>query len=1195
MILAILCICTQGGAVLASPLESNSGADSHDLISGISSNLNIYKSNSLFNQSLESLNKRRLNDSLRYLEKALILNPKNGNAWYYKGVVLGERGLDKEAWEAFNRSNETSPMDEKSYTERGIELMNRDLDSMALGFLDKAIARNSSYPDAWYNKGLVLGKMGKTDEARACFYEIFNITGGESERNWTSLGSAVAERSMNELAYQCYIKALEINNSCDEAWLEMAFTMISLDRIDEAMNCIFEADRIRALDESTWNLAGKKLTESWNEWEAVKCFENATRINATFAEGWYNEGVALGKLGKFDAAMEAFRNYNRSAKLDEIGWTQAGKELGRQGFDGSAYLFFMEATKINKSYADGWYYKGIAQMEMGDYAGAVESLNNSQSLVRDEAYGIKIATKLGICYGNLGSLDKSLYYFARAVDKEPFNPLHHYNMGITLAKMGRHEDALYCFDRVLKIKPDYRGASYNRGLALLKIKRYGEALDSFEKALSLSGESANAWYNKGLALADIGRNESLLAFDKALEYSNSNADRLSILYSKGLFLAKSERFNESLQCYNKTLDIYESYEPGWIGKGELFMKVGREVDALVCFNRALEISAKHQSEAWYEKGRAQYILCNALRRSGQELDASAMREACLRSFNESLSLDPGFDDARAMSEMVEEDSDDTYGQDFPGIYRTKSNDFDILAKGQKIKSLEEDLSRYRQNETIALERKGDALLKLGSSYEAMIAYNEARDLDSDKFIAFMFFVILMASALLFYEMYTQKPISLGSRKEISTSYVLHSVNILSFLAFFWILLYYFDTSKLKLMAGSSIAIAIAAALIWVIFTSSAHKEQSLRKELKFALWEFENKNRFYNKWIIGLFSSAFIFLITIIIYSHNSFLHRYIVFHHDLALDAIRIVLTILLMMSLVVTVPPIGFLINKRDIDKDVRNIVCIFAVFYLILWTGFLKGIIWTYSDLIDILEGLIPFRIEIFNASFIVLSLIILLSFLHGSRKGKSRREDLLRDQHKMIETLSKSLKSIEPPQYERELKALADECCKNRQDFINEIDDVKSEDRMQIEGEKFVESNLVKKLRETYSMDKDPVEDIITRFRFVDPRIGNLCFLEHLKTDLCEIVGKIKTGDENEKKNLVERFSEQYQGILERIKEAIAEESKARPQLLVILITILTPILLQFIVYILAATIGASFASGDLSQLASESLYQAAGYN
>ena len=211
------------------------------------------------------------------------------------------------------------------------------------------------------------------------------------------------------------------------------------------------------------------------------------------------------------------------------------------------------------------------------------------------------------------------------------------NKGLALADLGKYNEAIICYDKALEINPRYAEAWNNKGGALAKLGKHNEAIICLDKALEINPRDNKAWNNKGVALDALGkRNEAIYAFERFIEFASPHlagyveqikmvirqikergyrkieegiAPRkikevdVSELNNKGNALAKLGRHNEAIICYDKALEINPGFAEAWYNKGITLAALGRQNEAIICYNKVLEINPG-DAEAWYNKGLA---------------------------------------------------------------------------------------------------------------------------------------------------------------------------------------------------------------------------------------------------------------------------------------------------------------------------------------------------------------------------------------------------------------------------------------------------------------------------------------------------------------------------------------------------------------------------------------------------------------
>lgn len=148
--------------------------------------------------------------------------------------------------------------------------------------------------------------------------------------------------------------------------------------------------------------------------------------------------------------------------------------------------------------------------------------------------------------------------FDKALKLEPTNPIIWFNKGITLEKFGRHTVALNAFDEAIKLDPNFSDAYVIKGNLLARNNEPEMAIRQYDRAIETYPENdpklARAWYNKGLALAKSGKyKEALEAFDKSISINPRDEKAWYGKYSALSSLGLHSEANDAL-IRGKTLD-----------------------------------------------------------------------------------------------------------------------------------------------------------------------------------------------------------------------------------------------------------------------------------------------------------------------------------------------------------------------------------------------------------------------------------------------------------------------------------------------------------------------------------------------------------------------------------------------------------------------------------------------------------------
>lgn len=230
------------------------------------------------NKGVALLRLGRCNESIISLEKASILNPKDSNQLLNLALAYECSGDRDTAYtlidSAINSSNTTSTL----WTIRASLLLQDGLYADALSSVNTALEQNSSDPEAWYQKSLILTQM---NDYPAAYIAIKNASNLSSVQDITvRFNQGVIEERL--LKYK--------------------------DAID-SYNAVLEMDptNVKALF--------NKGSIYWNHYrlnESLEAYNQVVSINPEFSDAWFYRGLVLKELDNINESAKSFIN---AAKL----------------------------------------------------------------------------------------------------------------------------------------------------------------------------------------------------------------------------------------------------------------------------------------------------------------------------------------------------------------------------------------------------------------------------------------------------------------------------------------------------------------------------------------------------------------------------------------------------------------------------------------------------------------------------------------------------------------------------------------------------------------------------------------------------------------------------------------------------------------------------------------------------------------
>ena len=109
-------------------------------------------------------------------------------------------------------------------------------------------------------------------------------------------------------------------------------------------------------------------------------------------------------------------------------------------------------------------------------------------------------------YGvTLSNLPQALFYYNRAIERDPAFAEAYGNRGVFYEKYGNFTEAISDFTRAIELNPDFEKAYYDRGIVFAKQGKLPQAVIDYTKAIRLDPQDPSAYTDRGLAYAKQGR------------------------------------------------------------------------------------------------------------------------------------------------------------------------------------------------------------------------------------------------------------------------------------------------------------------------------------------------------------------------------------------------------------------------------------------------------------------------------------------------------------------------------------------------------------------------------------------------------------------------------------------------------------------------------------------------------------------
>jgi tetratricopeptide (TPR) repeat protein len=163
--------------------------------------------------------------------------------------------------------------------------------------------------------------------------------------------------------------------------------------------------------------------------------------------------------------------------------------------------------KINKYYAEGYFWKGMIYKEKGDMANAI---SNFQTTVEQDPDYYDAYMQMGIISTEQKSKD-AVDYFSSAIKVKPKSVEAWYGRGYYYQLNDEFDKAIQDYTQVIKIDSANASAHYNLGILHYDLRVIDLALTNFNNAIKYNPKYAEAYYMRGLCNESKSNDDAAIA------------------------------------------------------------------------------------------------------------------------------------------------------------------------------------------------------------------------------------------------------------------------------------------------------------------------------------------------------------------------------------------------------------------------------------------------------------------------------------------------------------------------------------------------------------------------------------------------------------------------------------------------------------------------------------------------------------
>jgi Flp pilus assembly protein TadD len=178
--------------------------------------------------------RKNYEEAISSYDKAVEFKPDLHQAWYNRGISLGNLGRYEEAISSYDKAVEFKPDYYEAWNNRGISLANLGRYEEAISSYDKAVEFKPDYHQAWNSRGYSLHYLGRYEEAISSYDKAVEFKPDFHEA-WYNRGNSLGNLGRYEEAISSYDKAVEFKPDKHQAWYNKACGYALQGNIEQAI------------------------------------------------------------------------------------------------------------------------------------------------------------------------------------------------------------------------------------------------------------------------------------------------------------------------------------------------------------------------------------------------------------------------------------------------------------------------------------------------------------------------------------------------------------------------------------------------------------------------------------------------------------------------------------------------------------------------------------------------------------------------------------------------------------------------------------------------------------------------------------------------------------------------------------------------------------------------------------------------
>lgn len=339
---------------------------------------------------------------------------------------------------------------------------------------------------------------------------------------------------------------------------------------------------------------------------AIQEFVKAVELDSSYYQAYNAMGVATLKLGNRKDAQDLFKTAIKINPQFAPAYDNLGNIAMLEGDLDQAEKYYLQSIKYNSHNPTSMYHMGQVEFRRGDYTKALTWLNHSLHINPNSSPGWNLQGELYLKQGNQPAAINS---FKKAIYVKPENSRPYINLAGVYERRSDHEFAMEELKTAIILNPNYKEGIYRVANMSLETKKYPQALEYYSRLLGDATYNnnaiiglANTYYEMAKDTADSNKfttnKDVYLAYDYVNEAIQRTPNDLKLHLAKIKLGKITHQMEYTQDNLNYIIQSASNSLMDTVIKGEAYLSLGRERDAVYTFENAINFATSVDDELY---------------------------------------------------------------------------------------------------------------------------------------------------------------------------------------------------------------------------------------------------------------------------------------------------------------------------------------------------------------------------------------------------------------------------------------------------------------------------------------------------------------------------------------------------------------------------------------------------------------------